>query len=42
VLHVAVVLQAPEAASAENGSVHVIMLLNFFDEVKRRIPAGGK
>ena len=27
-----------EAAPSENGSVHVIMLLNFFDELRRRIP----
>jgi hypothetical protein len=33
-----VVLALPEAASAEKGSVHVMMLLNFFDELKRRIP----
>ncbi|HUB78613.1 MAG TPA: protein kinase [Bryobacteraceae bacterium] len=32
------VLVAPETAGGEKGSVHVTMLLNFFDEVKRRIP----
>ena len=32
------VLTAPEATGGEKGSVHVTMLLNFFDEVKRRIP----
>jgi len=32
------VLHAPELAGDEKGSVHVAMLLNFFDEVKRRIP----
>ena len=32
------VLYSPERAGAEKGSVHVTMLLNFFDEVKRRIP----
>jgi Tol biopolymer transport system component len=36
------VLTAPEAAGGEKGSLHVTMLLNFFDEVKRRIPVGGK
>jgi len=30
-------LYSPEMAS-EKGSVHVTMLLNFFDELKRRIP----
>ena len=33
---------APETATPEKGSVHVIFLLNFFDELKRRVPAGGK
>jgi serine/threonine-protein kinase len=32
------VLTAPEATSGGISSVHVTMLLNFFDEVKRRIP----
>ena len=32
------VLSQPEAAPDEKRSVHVTMLLNFFDEVKRRIP----
>jgi hypothetical protein len=32
------VLHAPELAGSEKGSVHVTVLLNFFDEVKRRIP----
>ena len=32
------VLVAPETGEGEKGSVHVTMLLNFFDEVKRRIP----
>jgi serine/threonine-protein kinase len=36
------VLTTPEFTGAEKGSVHVILLLNFFDELKRRIPAGGK
>lgn len=33
-----VVLTLPEPAPGEKGSVHVTMLLNFFDEVRRRIP----
>jgi serine/threonine-protein kinase len=32
------VLTSREAAGGENGSVHVNMLLNFFDELSRRIP----
>jgi hypothetical protein len=32
------VLYSPELAGMEKGSVHVTMLLNFFDDVKRRIP----
>jgi hypothetical protein len=32
------VFTGPEAAGAEKGSFHVIMLLNFFDELSRRIP----
>jgi Tol biopolymer transport system component/predicted Ser/Thr protein kinase len=32
------VFNIPEAATAEKGSVHVTMLLNFFDELKRKIP----
>ena len=32
------VLYSPEPADAGKGSVHVTMLLNYFDEVKRRIP----
>jgi hypothetical protein len=31
-------LHSPELAGVEKGTVHVTMLLNFFDEVKRRIP----
>jgi predicted Ser/Thr protein kinase len=34
-----VVFTAPEKAPDQKGSVHVAMLENFFDEVKRRIPA---
>ena len=32
------VLALPEAAPSEKGSVHVTMLLNFFDELRRRVP----
>jgi len=32
------VLALPETAPGERGSVHVTMLLNFFDELRRRIP----
>jgi len=32
------VLTLPETVPGEKGSVHVTMLLNFFDELKRRIP----
>ncbi|HEY1494753.1 MAG TPA: DPP IV N-terminal domain-containing protein [Candidatus Solibacter sp.] len=32
------VLTAPEAAAYAKGSVHVTFLLNFFDELKRRMP----
>ena len=32
------VLTLPEATLGQKGSTHVTMLLNFFDEVKRRIP----
>jgi Tol biopolymer transport system component/predicted Ser/Thr protein kinase len=33
-----VVLQLPEPVPGEKGSVHVALLLNFFDELRRRIP----
>jgi hypothetical protein len=33
-----VVLTQPENVGPERGSVHVAFLLNFFDELKRRIP----
>jgi hypothetical protein len=38
------VFPIPEAAGPgpEKGSVHVTFLLNFFDELRRRAPAGGK
>ncbi len=36
------VFLAPEAsAGAEKANLHMIFLLNFFDELKRRIPPGG-
>jgi serine/threonine-protein kinase len=35
-------LPLPEAAAPEKGSLHVIFLLNFFDELRRRVPASGK
>jgi serine/threonine-protein kinase len=37
----AVVLAADETAGAEPAN-SVTVLLNFFDELKRRVPAGGK
>jgi hypothetical protein len=36
------VLAMPQDEGSERGSVHVTMLLNFFDEVRRRIAAGAK
>ncbi len=36
------VFPRPEATSEQKGSVHVTVLLNFFDELRRRVPAGGK
>jgi Tol biopolymer transport system component len=36
------VFPAPETARPEKGSVHVTFLLNFFDELWRGVPAGGK
>jgi Tol biopolymer transport system component len=36
------VLYAPEPSGSEKASVHVTVLLNFFDEVKRRISATGR
>jgi len=32
------VFTPPEAALGEKGTVHVTVLLNFFDELKRRLP----
>ena len=36
------VLQMPETTGETKGPVRVTFLLNFFDEVRRRIPAGGQ
>jgi Tol biopolymer transport system component len=36
------VFPRPEATGEQKGSVHVTVLLNFFDEVQRRTAAGGK
>jgi hypothetical protein len=36
------VLAASEAEGEEKRSVHFTMLENFFDELKRRVPAGGQ
>jgi hypothetical protein len=33
------VLALPDTPPGEKGTVHVTMLFNFFDELKRRIPA---
>ena len=35
-------LMPPEAMTGTNGSVHVTFLLNFFDELRRRVPVSGK
>jgi hypothetical protein len=34
------VFDTPKPAAGENGSPHVTFLLNFFDYLHRRIPAG--
>jgi len=36
------VLSMPHTNTAETSSAHVTFLLNFFDELRRRIPTGGK
>jgi hypothetical protein len=36
------VFPRPEATGEQKGSVHVTVLLNFFDELRRRVPPGGK
>ena len=33
-----VVVSTPEATGGAKGSVHITMLLNFFDEVRRKLP----
>ena len=32
------VWRATDASRGQNGSVHVTMLLNFFDELRRKLP----
>jgi hypothetical protein len=34
------VFPRPESAGEKTGNVHVTFLLNFFDEVGRKVPAG--
>jgi len=34
------VIPRPEATSEQKGSVDATFLLNFFDELRRRVPAG--
>jgi len=36
------VLPRPEVTGEPKGSVHVTVLLNFFDELRRRVTAAGK
>jgi Tol biopolymer transport system component/predicted Ser/Thr protein kinase len=36
------VFPRPDATGEHKGSVHVTVLLNFFDELRRRVPAGSK
>ncbi len=36
------VFPRPEFADGRKGSVHVVVLLNFFDELRRRVPVSGK
>jgi hypothetical protein len=35
-----VVAPRPDATGGQKGSVHVTVLLNFFDELRRRVPKG--
>ena len=35
------VILRPEATGEQKGSAHVTVLLNFFDELRRRVPAGS-
>ena len=37
-----VVSPRPEATGEQKGSVHVTVLENFFDELRRKEPVGGK
>jgi serine/threonine-protein kinase len=37
-----VVLTGPKPPQPQTGPAHMVFLLNFFDELRRRIPAGGK
>jgi hypothetical protein len=34
------VFPRPDATGEQKGSVHVTVLLNFFDELRRRVPTG--
>jgi Tol biopolymer transport system component len=36
------VILRPDSTGEQKGSVHVTVLLNFFDELRRRLPTGGK
>ena len=36
------VFPRPDATVEQKGSVHVTVLLNFFDELRRCVPVGGK
>jgi hypothetical protein len=38
----AVAVLAAENPAGQNGNLHVTFLLNFFDEVQRRVKGGGK
>jgi serine/threonine-protein kinase len=35
-----VIFPRPEAATQAKGNLHVTFLLNYFDELRRRAPAG--
>lgn len=37
-----VVLTSPEATAGDKAPVHITMLLNFLDELRRQIPPGGR
>jgi hypothetical protein len=36
------VFPRPDTGDANKGSVHVTVLMNFFDELRRRAPVSGK